>query len=1439
MKPISIKKAVDLRPGQTKQKRQLHCNSMATPWGLHGCLQLLSTALHQEVPPPLALPIRQKTIRDAQHSGPVGPGGLSIRARSGFAVRRQPKGTSNTQEPTTSKMKSLKYRLKKHEVTITNTDWNKYDDRLMKAVERGEVDKVAAVLGKKGILPTKLDVEGRSAFHLAATRGHLDCLKLILGHTVDVTATDATVMAGCPSSVKLLCDSGGSVNATDFDGRTPLVLATQMCHSRICQLLLERGADITIRDKQNKTALILGCEFACKDAVEVLLKSGTDVKAVDSLGHDAFHYARLSKNQELVGMVKSYLDKATRDKEAARIEQWKRQHSVERSEATEANRRDLIVHDLEKQNETLQENLRKYHQEQRTLIDKVNILQQQLTQKDHLKVLLSAKEREEGARGPETVKVQLRSTLGDYTGQSVIKGKENILVKQTASLDSDQMLQNPAMSRSLSRPLEKSPPAVAWDLSGELDALRHELEAVKRNQQASEEETARLQSALNRKNRECQELVQSRDAIQRQADQQVQELEDALGDVQKRMLDSECKVKQLQAHVVAVKEHLGGQATEELRVQLQDIKAKYEGASAEVCRVRNRLKQSEKALEEYKSSESQLAAEAESLNQEVGALTAERDELTETLLEMETQLKETQTKHGNTVPAEKFDNMKNLLSNAVDEKERQLAELREDYDRVLEEVAELHRKLDSPSSQGGSGAMSAEEQQRIRAALEEQNASLKRKLVDVTAKSQALIQEVEESEEERDILRDQLDELNSRIEIDFMPVKDHEEARRNMVTALEELEDKLVEASERYGKAEGQVQQLQTERATLQENIRSVQTAREKHQSDMEALRSQNADLTKKLELQQKRCEDRDKECVQLTTQSQTLKQSLEGEYVSRQQHEQVKMELSSTLERVKAEMLKLETKEKESGEELKNVKEGNDKLKEELEKVLLEIKKNYISIEDHKATTDKLNAAVVEAENRTKQVSDMHVLAQEETAKLTQELEAQKKELDTIQEAIQSKFIPLTAAEEKEHSYSAQVKELTVKLLDMEEKYNKERSAGESGKQEKEKLKLEIESVQQTLDIALVTREKHKEVEEEFVGKYEELTQQLVRLEQQHEEVTLQRADLQDQNALCNTQIQNLQERLKSELTRIATYDSELKALNDAMQQAQADCKKARETQQEEAQRVCALQKELQQQRGDQTSLLQRHATAKEAIEAEVAQLQMALREEEENNAQRAEDVAALQSELLQATQALEDIRYKEDQMNQLKKEKRQLEEEAANLSNKLLSLAEECEEAHQEATQAREGEGKARAEREALQEKGCAIEREIRELKGRYDESLSTICDLQRRIQTSAQQTEAKDKKITELLTDVERLKQALNGLSQLAYTSNTPNKRQTLHIDTLQAQIKNLQQQLADAERQHREVVSIYRTHLLSAAQGHMDEDVQAALLQIIRMREEFVC
>ncbi|XP_036390921.1 uveal autoantigen with coiled-coil domains and ankyrin repeats protein isoform X2 [Megalops cyprinoides] len=1367
-----------------------------------------------------------------------------------------------------------------------NTDWNKYDDRLMKAVERGEVDKVAAVLSKKGIVPTKLDVEGRSAFHLAATRGHLDCLNLILGHNVDVTATEATgknalhlaarngqslcvqkllqhncpvgnvdlqgrtalhdaVMAGCSSSVKLLCDSGASVNASDFDGRTPLVLATQMCHPRICQLLLERGADIAVQDKQNKTALILGCEYACKDAVEVLLKSGADVTAVDGFGHDSYHYARLSKNPELVALVKSYLDAATKAKEAAKKELRKRQPSVDMNSESGASARDQIIHDLERQNESQQESLRTFHQEQRVLLDKVSLLQQQLSQeklavediqkeREQLKLLLSAKEKDEGARAAETVKVQMKSHMGEYSGQSVVKGKDPVLVKQSYSLDAAQMLQPSAPSRSMSRPLELSRQCSVS--AEEVESLRRELEVARRRQNATEEEVSRLQGALSRKNQECEELAQSRDADKRESDRQVRELEEALGDVQKRMLDSEAKVKQLQAHVVAVKEHLNSQLVEDLRAELQDVKAKYEGASAEVGRVRNHLKQSEKALEEYRQSEGRLVQEEERLNQELARSRRERDEVAAALADREARAKDVEARLASTVPKEKFDNMKNLLTNAVDEKERQLAELREDYDRVLEEAAELHRELD------GQETVALQEHERVMAALEEQNAILKKKLADVTSKSQALIREVQEGEEESKRLGEHMQELTRKIQTQYVPVKSHAEVKKSLEGTVEELSRKLEQAVQKSCKAEAELQRLQVERGTLKESVTHLQTQqvpREKLQQEVGALTSRNAELQEELEELQRRCRDKEKEAGELAAENGRMKRSVSEEFVAREEYEKVKVELSEALEGARAEMEQMRKEGTEREKELREVKEGNATLKEKLKSVQMALEKDYVSLKDHKAVKSKFSSTLAEAEERAREATSSCELAQEETKKLHGEIEEQKRELDTIQEAIQSRFVPVAVMVEKEDSFKAALKDLTEQLAEVQEKHSQAKMEAERHRQDKEKLKVEVASVQQRMETGFIPSEKHREVEDVYKGKMEELGRRLGQLQQQCQEVTAQKRQLEEQSARCNAEVQSLQHRLESEYVRREKFEAMQESLNGTIQQAREEREKAAEAYKREAERVGALEKELQS-RGSGAALQAEHVRAKEALEKEVARLRVALKQEEENSAKKAEDVASLQTELLRATQAMEDARRREEEeVAELRAEKRRFEEEVEALGGRLSSLAAQCEELHAEAAKARENECRARTEMEALETKSSSIEREIRELKGRYDDSLSTIGDLQKRIQMSSEQTEVKDKKITELLTDVERLKQALNGLSQLAYAGSAPSKRQTQHIDTLQAQVKSLQQQLADAERQHREVVSIYRTHLLSAAQGHMDEDVQAALLQIIRMRQELVC
>ncbi|PIO14718.1 hypothetical protein AB205_0171680 [Aquarana catesbeiana] len=61
----------------------------------------------------------------------------------------------------------------------------------MKAAERGDAEKISSTLSKKGVNPSKLDLEGRSAFHVVASKGHLECLNSILLHGVDLIAPDA------------------------------------------------------------------------------------------------------------------------------------------------------------------------------------------------------------------------------------------------------------------------------------------------------------------------------------------------------------------------------------------------------------------------------------------------------------------------------------------------------------------------------------------------------------------------------------------------------------------------------------------------------------------------------------------------------------------------------------------------------------------------------------------------------------------------------------------------------------------------------------------------------------------------------------------------------------------------------------------------------------------------------------------------------------------------------------------------------------------------------------------------------------------------------------------------------------------------------------------------------------------------------------------------
>lgn len=239
-------------------------------------------------------------------------------------------------------MKSLKAKFRKSD---TN-EWNKNDDRLLQAVENGDAEKVASLLGKKGASATKHDSEGKTAFHLAAAKGHLECLKVMVTHGVDVTAQDSSghsalhiaaknghpeyvkkllqykspaesvdnsgktalhyaAAQGCLQAVQILCEHKSPINLKDLDGNIPLLVAIQNGHSEACHFLLDHGADVNSRDKNGRTALMLACETGRAHAVEALIKKGADLNLVDSLGHNALYYSKLSENAGIQSLLLS------------------------------------------------------------------------------------------------------------------------------------------------------------------------------------------------------------------------------------------------------------------------------------------------------------------------------------------------------------------------------------------------------------------------------------------------------------------------------------------------------------------------------------------------------------------------------------------------------------------------------------------------------------------------------------------------------------------------------------------------------------------------------------------------------------------------------------------------------------------------------------------------------------------------------------------------------------------------------------------------------------------------------------------------------------------------------------------------------------------------------------------------------------------------------
>nr|XP_045016203.1 uveal autoantigen with coiled-coil domains and ankyrin repeats isoform X2 [Jaculus jaculus] len=1403
-------------------------------------------------------------------------------------------------------MKSLKSRLRRQDApgpasptaavpSPLATDWNKYDDRLMKAAERGDVEKVSSILAKKGVNAGKLDVEGRSAFHVVASKGNLECLNAILIHGIDITSSDTAgrnalhlaakyghalclqkllqyncptehidlqgrtalhdaAMADCPSSIQLLCDHGASVNAKDIDGRTPLVLATQMCRPTICQLLIDRGADVNSRDKQNRTALMLGCEYGCRDAVEVLVKNGADVNLLDALGHDSSYYARIGDNLDILTLLKNASENTSKGRELWRkgpsLQQRNLTHIQDEVNVKSNQREHRNIEDLEVENEDLKERLRKIQQEQRILLDKVNGLQLQLNEREKLKSLLAAKEKqhEESLRTIEALKNRFKYFESDHlgSGSHFSNRKEDMLLKQGPVYMTDSQCAStgaPAhvQSRSVLRPLELLPTQASYS---ENEILKKDLEAMQAFCDSAKQDRLKLQNELAHKVAECKALALECERVKEDSDEQVRQLEDALKDVQRRMYESEGKVKQMQTHFLALKEHLTSEAAagthgavQELKDQLKDVKAKYEAALAEVGKLRNQVKQSEMLAEEFKRDEGRLMEENKRLQKEFSMCDMEREKKGRKILEMEGQLKELLAKVALSIPAEKFENMKSLLSNEANEKAKKLGEMEREYEKSLSETRQLKRELENVRAKLAQH-IRPEEHEQLRSRLEQRSAELARKVAELTLQNQALQKEGDKVSLDNKLLSQQVHNLTAEMKTHYVPLKVSEEMKKSHDVNINDLNKKLSDVTKKYTEKKLETEKLLMENDRLSKNVSRLETVcipPEKHEKEIMALKSNIAELRKQLSEVNKKCGEDQEKIHGLMSENTSLRKTLNNQYVPAKTHEEVQATLNGALDKANRELSNVQKRFEDVSQECLKVKDENEILKRNLENTHNQMKAEYISLADHEGKMSAARRSLKEAQAEKAAAVASCGRAQDEIATLHAEIQAQGKELDTLQECIKLKYTPRVSFEECERKWKAAEKELKERLAEQTQKCGAREEEAKRTMQENERLRKELVALEKELKDKSALADSAHEAQRALSRKSEELRQQLTEQTQKCAEARQEREQLLEEKARQASEVLAAQELLQKQHVPLEQVEALKTSLRGEIEGLKEELRQKQRCVEQERQTASSLRRLLEDHRSASVPLAD-HLQVKEAFEKEVGLMKATLREKEEESQNKTEEVSKLQTEVQSTKQALRKLETREVvDLSKYKAMKSDLESQITNLNDKLANLNRKYDEVCEEVLHAQKKRPSVKDE-ELLH---LSIEQEIKDQKERCDKSLTTILELQQRIQESAEQIEAKDNKITELLNDVERLKQALSGLSQLTYTSGSSTKRQNQLVDTLQHQVKALQQQLSEADRQHQEVIAIYRTHLLSAAQGHMDEDVQAALLQIIQMRQGLVC
>ncbi|XP_008581646.1 PREDICTED: ankycorbin isoform X2 [Galeopterus variegatus] len=914
-------------------------------------------------------------------------------------------------------MKSLKAKFRKSD---TN-EWNKHDDRLLQAVENGDAEKVASLLGKKGASATKHDSEGKTAFHLAAAKGHVECLRVMVTHGVDVTAQDTTghsalhlaaknshhecikkllqskcpaesvdssgktalhyaAAQGCLQAVQVLCEHRSPINLKDVDGNIPLILAVQNGHSEVCRFLLDHGADVNSRDKNGRTALMLACEIGSSNIVEALIKKGADLNLVDSLGNNALHYSKLSENAGIQSLLLSKISQDADLKTPTKPKQLSDVSSPRSITSTPLSGKESVFFvepPFKAEISSIRENKDRLS-DSTTGADSLLDISSEADQQDLL-VLLQAK--------------VASLTLHNKELQDKLQAKSPKEAEADLSFDSYHSTQTD-LAPSLGKRNETSPE----DSKSSPSVLTHSLS----------------KSTIN-------------------SDIRIQQLQEMLQDLQKRLESSEGERKQLQAKLQSQRTELVclnnteiSENGSDLSQKLKETQSKYEEAMKEVLSVQKQMKLgllSPESVDSYSHLQELRVTEEEIdvLKQDLQKALEESERNKEKVRELEEKLIEREKGVVIKPPVEEYEEMKSSYCSLIENMNKEKAFLFEKYQEAQEEIMKLKDTLKSQMTQEANDetgdmkeamnrmidelnkqvselsqlykeAQAELEDYRKRKSLEDVTAEYIHKaehdkLMQVTNVSRAKAEEaLSDMKSQYSKVLNELTQLKQLVDAqkeNSVSITEHLQVITTLRTTAKEMEEKISSLKEHLASKEVEVAKLEKQLLEEKAAVTDAMVSRSSYEKLQSSLESEMSVLASKLKESVKEKEKVHSEVVQIRSEVSQVKREKENIQALLKSKEQEVNELLQKFQQVQEELA-----------EMKRYSESSSKLEEDKDKKINEMSKEVTKLKEALNSLSQLSYSTSSSKRQSQQVE---ALQQQVKQLQTQLAECKKQHQEVI----------------------------------------------------------------------------------------------------------------------------------------------------------------------------------------------------------------------------------------------------------------------------------------------------------------------------------------------------------------------------------------------------------------------------------------------------------